>query len=1140
MKTSRFTIFLLVFSLTAAALFTFGVVSPSANAATATWDAGGGANDNWDYQSVPGTYDNWAGNLLPAAADDVIFQNVASAGNSISLNGDRTVNSLTLNQTTNQNFSIDNNILTVTSGSITRNAGSLASSDIGTTILLGTNGVIVNNSANGRLLVRVVDDGESTFDVSYRGIGGTLVSTVMDNASTYGGASFLAGTNLTLNAATRIASILNSSSITVASGGLILGAGAAAAAPDNGTTTFGRIGNSAPVTLHGGRLTMLGSNNQTGDNATERFGTLGFATGLSTLRVTRGTGTADATLFANAFSRDGTANGTRGTVFIDQNLTTQQLGLSEFIKGVSYTGLTTVGGGSSRATNDSIVPYMVVDNVFGTSGRADSFVRVDSNNGLVPLVLADYATDINTVNGDGNDNVRLSGSAATFTMNANTTINALVLDNLSSGSATELTGSAGTILTVKSGAILGASTGNANAGSRLSVPTLAFGSVEGVLTNSSGGGTGFQVTSNITGSNGLTLNAGANLQLTGSNSGLSGPLTVNSGRLSPGVNGLNTNTPLRAFAGATVVAPSASGGVTLTVPSVSGAGTLEVSNNSGAMYISGTAATGLSGFTLLAGGSISPGDAPQFPGTTLSTGTLTLRNANSNSPGGNLVVRLNGGILNIDLASRDYYDSLALTSAQATPAVTLTMDGSTTLALTLGFAPVLGDLFKIVDVAGTTASTGSFSNLSAVTTTYQSNLYDFSILYNSSLGGGTGNDIVLRLDNIVITPTTTTGSYSLAASASSSTIIVGGTSSISSVITNTGTGTADTLNYGPLTVTYTGGTTTLSGSGTGLAQGASGTAAGGFTNNVAGTYTLTPAGTVTNATLSGTSTPTLGTVTSATVTVLNHSNAALSIASGGTQTIITGGTFNAVTFNLTNAGTNNAAVQVSGLVNLTGSTGSAVVASGGTASYAGINLSNTSVGTNDLVVSATAGDQQSLSGANALTTLSATTSYTVLDHATSSLLGSGVLTSTTLDLGTWDYSAATWTSGSGAANFSIFNLAGSGGDALTALLALTSSTSSGDAGFSTNLNTYSQIAGGTSQAFSVSFVPTGSTSGLFTRTFTINMADQQNLSGAASTNTLTVTANVIVVPEPGTMALASLGLGVVGFAAWRCRRRSAA
>jgi autotransporter-associated beta strand protein len=430
----------------------------------------------------------------------------------------------------------------------------------------------------------------------------------------------------------------------------------------------------------------------------------------------------------------------------------------------------------------------------------------------------------------------------------------------------------------------------------------------------------------------------------------------------------------------------------------------------------------------------------------------------------------------------------------------------------------------------TIATAGSLTNFSADKFTLNTSAFSPTFTGSWSITG-TGNALQL---NYTALPSTTTGSYSLAASAVSSTIIVGGTSNISSVITNTGTGTADTLNYGPLTVTYAGGTTSLTGSGLALAQGASGTATGGFTNNTAGTYTLTPAGTVTNATLGGAAT--LGTVTSSTVTVLNHSNAALSLASGGGQTIITGGTFNAVTFNLTNAGTNNAAVQVNGLVNLSGSTGSAVVASGGSVSYTGTGLDNTLIGVNNLLVSATAGDQQSLSGASALTTISATTSYTVLDHATSSLLGSSVSTSTTLNLGEWDYLTQTWTSGTGSAGFSVFNLASVNGDALTALLALTSSTSSGDAGFSTNLNTYSQIAGGGSQGFSVSFDPTGiSTSGTYSRIFTINMADQQNLSGAAATNTLTVAANVIVVPEPGAIALAGIGIAAAAYA-YRRRR----
>ena len=61
------------------------------------------------------------------------------------------------------------------------------------------------------------------------------------------------------------------------------------------------------------------------------------------------------------------------------------------------------------------------------------------------------------------------------------------------------------------------------------------------------------------------------------------------------------------------------------------------------------------------------------------------------------------------------------------------------------------------------------------------------------------------------------------------------------------------------------------------------------------------------------------------------------------------------------------------------------------------------------------------------------------------------------------------------------------------------------------------------------------TSGTYSGTFTISMADQQDLSSAAATNTLTVTAHVIVVPEPSSLALAACGLAVGGYA---LRRRN--
>ena len=160
---------------------------------------------------------------------------------------------------------------------------------------------------------------------------------------------------------------------------------------------------------------------------------------------------------------------------------------------------------------------------------------------------------------------------------------------------------------------------------------------------------------------------------------------------------------------------------------------------------------------------------------------------------------------------------------------------------------------------------------------------------------------------------------------------------------------------------------------------------------------------------------------------------------------------------------------------------------------------------------------------------------TVLDHATSSLAGT-LLTGTTISLGSWNYATNAWESGSGTEFFEIFNLAGAGGAALTADLALLSVSGSGG-GFTTNLGTYANIAGGQSGQYSISVDPTSFlSSGTQSRTFTISLGDPTNLSGAAASNTLSVTAQVIVVPEPGALALALAGIGI-GLAGWLVRRR---
>ena len=269
-------------------------------------------------------------------------------------------------------------------------------------------------------------------------------------------------------------------------------------------------------------------------------------------------------------------------------------------------------------------------------------------------------------------------------------------------------------------------------------------------------------------------------------------------------------------------------------------------------------------------------------------------------------------------------------------------------------------------------------------------------------------------------------------------------------------------------------------------------------------------------------------------------------ASAGAATIIAGGS-STITATITNTGAGTAdalnygSLAVGQGVSISPSTGSnlAQAASGtGTGVFTTSAPGAYSFDPTASVTNATLGGAAVLSGSTA-------TSVTVLDHATSSLLGSGVLTSGTLNLGTWDYVSASWTSGSGSDAFSIFNLNPNSLDpSFVALLNLTGTSASGDSGFTLdpdlNPASFAMIAGGTSASYSVSYDPTGmNTQGTFSRTFTFQMADQ-NLPGGQATNTLTVTANVVVVPEPGTMALAGLGLGVIGFAAWRRRRRSAA
>ena len=157
----------------------------------------------------------------------------------------------------------------------------------------------------------------------------------------------------------------------------------------------------------------------------------------------------------------------------------------------------------------------------------------------------------------------------------------------------------------------------------------------------------------------------------------------------------------------------------------------------------------------------------------------------------------------------------------------------------------------------------------------------------------------------------------------------------------------------------------------------------------------------------------------------------------------------------------------------------------------------------------------------------------VLDHALPGFVVSGsTLSGTVLDInfGTVDENDGTQYFAYSLAN--LFNAAY--GTSLTAGLDLVSFTAA-SGGFDSGLIAFNNLAAGTSSPFSFAFTPNGQ--GSFSKAFTLQFSDNRNLAGASNLRNLTINAQVIVVPEPGTLALAGIGVGLAGWACWKRRRR---
>jgi autotransporter-associated beta strand protein len=316
-------------------------------------------------------------------------------------------------------------------------------------------------------------------------------------------------------------------------------------------------------------------------------------------------------------------------------------------------------------------------------------------------------------------------------------------------------------------------------------------------------------------------------------------------------------------------------------------------------------------------------------------------------------------------------------------------------------------------------------------------------------------------------------------------IITGATTSVSAVLTNTAPVSSSDL---AVSLSDNGGT---GGVVSGLSSSTGGTVVVGTPGNITGTFTAGSVGLGKTWSLKNTDSNAVTTSVNAggAVNVYNHSAAALTVATGNNQSIITGGAFAAATLTLSDTvGATPAPLDVNTLSNLSGSTGSGVVGSGATGSYTATGFDNTTVGAGrTLSTSLLAGDQQTITGKSALSTLSQNLTYNVYDHA----IGS---TSGTLALGNVHQGyASPVTSGSvSAVNASGYRSALKG-----------SATAIGNL----SLSSLSGIAASGSGNITATLA-TGQSAGAISQAFTYTFADDSVLSGASSnvgTASLTVT-----------------------------------
>ena len=319
-----------------------------------TWD--GGSDANWSQKN------NWSNNTKPDADDTAIFAGTFTSGTTISLNGNQSANDLSI--TTGTNFSINNNILTLSTGKISRTATS------GTTTI--NSGVAIGANATW------TSAGTGVLDI----VGNITGNFTIDKAGT--GTAIIRGTNATTKAITISAGALraaNNTALGTTASGVSVTSGAALEL--DGTAGALVIGAEA-LTLNGTGVTAAPGGalrNIAGNNSYAGAITLNSA---SRINSDSGTLTLDV---ASGNSISGTQNltiGGAGNVTVADPIATSTGTLTKDGAGTlalsganTYTGLTTVSAGTLKYGASDVIKTGGVT-VNGTGAVLDLATYTDS------------------------------------------------------------------------------------------------------------------------------------------------------------------------------------------------------------------------------------------------------------------------------------------------------------------------------------------------------------------------------------------------------------------------------------------------------------------------------------------------------------------------------------------------------------------------------------------------------------------------------------------------------------------------------------------------------------------------------------------------------------------------------------------